>query len=57
MIQHSLDSQENGDTNPNDSDRSDDSQDDSLKPALASTLNQNTEMAASVPRGWNWSTF
>lgn len=55
MIQHSIDTRKNG-GDPNDSDRSDDSQDDSLKPALSS-INQNTEIAASVPRGWNWSTF
>lgn len=52
MIQRSLDSRKNGVA-----DSDDDSQDDSLKPALPSALSQSPEISASVPRGWNWSTF
>ncbi|RAL05537.1 FYVE zinc finger domain-containing protein [Aspergillus ibericus CBS 121593] len=39
------------------SEHSDTSPDEASKPALAGLLGQNTEIAASVPRGWNWSTF
>ena len=54
MIQNSLDQK---DSDHNDSDRSDDSQDDSLKPSLHNSVGQNVEIAASVPKVWNWSTF
>ncbi|KAL4891580.1 hypothetical protein BDV59DRAFT_182070 [Aspergillus ambiguus] len=37
--------------------RADASQDEDAKNALAAVLGQSTEIAASVPRGWNWSTF
>ncbi|PYH94883.1 putative FYVE domain protein [Aspergillus ellipticus CBS 707.79] len=39
------------------SDHSDASPDEGPKSALAGVMGQSTEIAASVPRGWNWSTF
>ncbi|PYI00367.1 hypothetical protein BO78DRAFT_44944 [Aspergillus sclerotiicarbonarius CBS 121057] len=62
-IQSLLDAQNKAAESDSDSDdntiseHSDTSPDEGSKPALAGVLGQNTEIAASVPRGWNWSTF
>ncbi|GLA25735.1 hypothetical protein CBS147346_7255 [Aspergillus niger] len=61
-IQSLLDAQSRASDSDNEddntaSDRSDISPDENAKPALAGVLAQSTEIAASVPRGWNWSTF
>lgn len=62
-IQSLLDAQqENGEVN-NDStptlasDGSDASRDDDTNPNLSASLGGQSDIAASVPRDWNWSTF
>ncbi|ODM16189.1 hypothetical protein SI65_08188 [Aspergillus cristatus] len=57
-IQSVLDAQQTGPSEiSQDSDASDASQEDTSKSALTPPLAQPGEIAASVPRGWNWSTF
>ena len=62
-IQSLIDAQNNAAESDSESDdntiseHSDSSPDEGSKPALAGVLGHNTEIAASVPRGWNWSTF
>lgn len=57
-IQSVLDAQQTGPSETSqDSDASDTSQEDTSKSALTPPLAQPGEIAASVPRGWNWSTF
>lgn len=40
-----------------DSDSTEASQDDAAQSALPAVLSQTSEISASVPRDWNWSTF
>ncbi|OJJ87909.1 FYVE zinc finger domain-containing protein [Aspergillus glaucus CBS 516.65] len=57
-IQSVLDAQQTGPSEiSQDSDVSDVSQEDTSKSTLTPPLAQTGEIAASVPRGWNWSTF
>lgn len=57
-IQSVIDSQNSSASDAsNESDGSEVSQDEAPKAALTPPTVQNGEIAASIPRGWNWSTF